>query len=103
MNEPILFASLATMIIVASLGYRLVSLENRLAALTRLDGKLDLLLKNAGLAYDPYIDIPLAVADALRSGQSKIQAIRLYREATGAGLAQAKDAVEQIMRKAGKP
>lgn len=36
-----------------------------------------------------------AVADALASGQ-KIQAIKLYREYSGKGLAEAKDAVEAM-------
>jgi ribosomal protein L7/L12 len=37
------------------------------------------------------------VYEAVRRGK-KIQAIKLYREATGAGLAAAKDAVDQIAR-----
>ena len=38
---------------------------------------------------------------ALMQGQKKIEAIRLYREQTGAGLKQAKDAVEALAAKQG--
>lgn len=38
------------------------------------------------------------IADALASGR-KIEAIKMYREATGAGLAEAKDFVEALIPK----
>lgn len=42
------------------------------------------------------------VVAALRTG-SKIEAIRLYREQTGAGLAQAKEAVEALEARSARP
>jgi hypothetical protein len=57
-----------------------------------LEQKLDLLLQHAGIQYIPRF--PPAATEALLAGD-KIKAIKLYREATGAGLAEAKDAVEK--------
>ena len=61
----------------------------------RVERKLDLLLKHS------QIDL-IAIADReaawlVRAG-SKIEAIRVYRELTGAGLAEAKAAVERLER-----
>ena len=66
-----------------------------LMRLMRLERKLDLLLKNAGIHYDPAADVPEEVLNALRQGR-KIEAIKLYRQATGAGLAEAKVFVEEL-------
>jgi ribosomal protein L7/L12 len=41
--------------------------------------------------------LPMSFYDALRRGK-KIQAIKIYREATGVGLKQAKDAVDAMVR-----
>ncbi len=65
------------------------------ARLSRLEAKVDLLLKHTGLAYDPMAAVPSGVLDALQGG-NKIEAIKLYREATGVGLAEAKDRVEEL-------
>jgi hypothetical protein len=77
-------------------GLELDQLRKRLAALSRIEGKLDLVLQHAGLKYVPYANMPAPVIDALQSG-NKIQAIKLYREATGAGLKEAKDLIEEIL------
>ena len=65
------------------------------ARLFRVEAKLDLLLKHAGIAYDPKVAVRPSVQDALQRG-NKIEAIKLYREATGVGLAEAKKDVEAI-------
>ena len=65
------------------------ALEVRLA---RVERKLDLLLQNLG------IEVPADGMDHIRelaAGGRKIDAIKLYRQATGAGLAEAKAAVER--------
>ena len=80
---------------------RVSAVGDRLAALSRLEAKVDLLLKHAGLAYDPYQKVPAAVADAVQRGK-KIEAIKLYRIATGVGLKEAKEYVEEIERRAGR-
>jgi hypothetical protein len=61
----------------------------------RTEAKVDLLLKHAGITYDPHANVPAGVLDALRAGQ-KIEAIRLYRQATGADLKTAKEFVESL-------
>jgi hypothetical protein len=63
--------------------------------LGRVERKLDLLLQHA------QVDVPAAAgreAAALVRAGNKIQAIRAYRELTGAGLAEAKAAVERLER-----
>jgi hypothetical protein len=96
----------AVAIVVAGIAFtlamlRLVNIEAQGATLSRLEAKLDLLLKQAGIDYDPYKAAPQAVLDALRQGKGKIQAIKLYRTATGVGLKAAKDCVEELMRRNG--
>ena len=75
-------------------------LSKRVALLSRVDAKLDLLLQHAGLTYDPYRDLPPEVADAVRQGR-KIQAIKHYRNATGVSLKEAKEFIEQVQSRAG--
>jgi ribosomal protein L7/L12 len=65
------------------------------ARLRRLEAKVDLLLRHAGLATEVEPGVPPEVLEALRRGE-KIAAIKCYREATGAGLAEAKKEVEEI-------
>lgn len=91
----------ASLFLVAIVLLRIVSIEKRVAALSQVDAKLDLLLKQAGIAYDPFKNWPPQVTDALQRGE-KIQAIKHYREATGVSLKQAKDDVEEIQRRAGR-
>jgi Ribosomal protein L7/L12 C-terminal domain len=63
-----------------------------------LDRKLDLILASLGLAapQPEYAD----VVEHLRAG-NKIQAIKAFREATGAGLADAKNEVDAMARRMG--
>jgi ribosomal protein L7/L12 len=68
----------------------------RLAAVER---KLDLVMAHLGI-HEPEPDAPGAVLQELLAGR-KIQAIKAYREATGAGLREAKDAVELLARQRG--
>jgi hypothetical protein len=77
-------------------GLELAQLRKRLAALSRIEAKLDLVLQHAGLKYVPYANLPAPVINALQNGK-KIEAIKLYREATGAGLKEAKDLIEEVM------
>ena len=61
--------------------------------LRRLDRKIDLILRHLGL--DPNQDVNPQVMELTKAGQ-KIQAIKLYRQQTGAGLKEAKDYVEGL-------
>jgi ribosomal protein L7/L12 len=59
----------------------------------RLERKIDLILNHLGV--DPNQGANEKVMELLKAGQ-KIQAIKLYREQTGAGLKEAKDYVESL-------
>jgi len=59
---------------------------------------VDLLLKNAGIECDPYVDIPDDVANAVQSGD-KIRAIKLYRHAADSSLKKAKEFIEELQRR----
>ena len=61
----------------------------------RTEAKVDLLLKQAGLTYDPRANVPPGVLEALQAGQ-KIEAIRQYRIATGVDLKTAKEFVQSL-------
>lgn len=101
---PDMIVLMWALIIIAWIGLVLAQgavIKKRMAALTRLEAKVDLLLKHAGLTYDPLVNIPANVAEALAKGD-KILAIKHYREATGAGLKEAKDFVEGMERRAGQ-
>ena len=102
MNElllPLLISAGIAGVFVALIGARIGSIEQRLGALSRLEGKLDALLKQQGIRFDPYADTPPAVLDALRRGKT-IEAIKEYRAATGVGLKEAKDYVDELRRRA---
>ncbi|MEM1450277.1 MAG: hypothetical protein AAF957_19460 [Planctomycetota bacterium] len=64
------------------------------ARLRRVERKLDMLLAHFDLADAAGESLPDEVADALRRGRT-IEAIKLYRKATGAGLAEAKSAIDE--------
>jgi ribosomal protein L7/L12 len=77
---------------------RLATLERRLARLSRLDAKVDALLEASGVSFDSMRDVPVGVREALDQGQT-ILAIKRFREATGAGLKEAKDFVDEVRRR----
>ena len=99
MNEPFLLGLVVAGLIVAAIVVRMTSGKHHLRALSRLEAKVDVLLKHEGIQFDPYSDTPPPVLDALRRGK-KIEAIKEYRVATGAGLREAKDYVEELQRRA---
>jgi len=101
MNELLLPLLITVGIALVVIGARVISLDQRLRALSRLEGKLDALLKHQGIRFDPYSEVPPPVLDALRRGK-KIEAIKEYRAATGVGLAEAKEFVEEVQRRAGQ-
>ena len=65
-----------------------------------LEDRLKILYRHLNLEYaDPGSD-PITnpkLQEALRSG-NKIEAIKIYRELTGLGLAEAKEAIEKVER-----
>jgi ribosomal protein L7/L12 len=77
---------------------RLSSLERRLNRLSRLDAKVDALLAHAGITFDEFRDVPADVREALERDET-ILAIKRLRQATGLGLKEAKDFVDEIRRR----
>ena len=63
----------------------------------RTEGKLDALLRNAGISYDPYADVDPGVLEAIKVGK-KIEAIKRYRQVSQADLREAKEYVERLWR-----
>jgi hypothetical protein len=91
------FTLIAYVIISGMLRVSLVDIRKRIRILGRVDAKLDLLLKEAGIEFDPYKGLPREVVDALQRGK-KILAIKLYRDASGTDLREAKDFIEEVQR-----
>jgi hypothetical protein len=91
-------AVLVLVLAVAGRGGSTRQLERRL---DRLEHQLDLLMRHLDVPQ-PGLDVgpDLAVVDqdvvALARAGRKIEAIKRYRELTGVGLKEAKDAVERI-------
>lgn len=67
--------------------------------LEAVERKLNLIMARLEI-HEPEPDVPGAILEELLKGH-KIQAIKEYRAATGAGLKEAKDAVELIARQRG--
>ena len=97
MTGPVLLGALAG-VAVALLFIRIASVERRLKRLSRLEAKVDALLKQANITFDAYQDVPPDVREALERGET-ILAIRRFREATGADLKEAKQFVDEVRRR----
>ena len=63
---------------------------------TDLEFKVRFLFERAGIVYDPASMLAPAVRKAVADGK-KIEAIKLYRDATGASLREAKNAVDRMI------
>jgi ribosomal protein L7/L12 len=100
MNPALVVILLCTFLVVILMQMRFNAMASGLARLSRLEAKVDLLLKNANIKYDPTANVPADVVEALRRG-AKIEAIKRYRQATGVGLKEAKDFVEALQGKIG--
>jgi ribosomal protein L7/L12 len=97
MNEVSILGGIVV-VAIALLVIRLSALEQRLNRLSRLEAKVDALLKNAGIHFDPFRDVPADVREALERGET-IVAIKRFRQSTGAGLKEAKDFVDEVRRR----
>lgn len=85
------------LVVVINVAFKLIELASSVRTLNRVEAKLDLLLKQANIKFDPYANLSREITDAVRAGQ-KIQAIKLYRQESGAGLKDAKDFIEEYQR-----
>jgi ribosomal protein L7/L12 len=64
------------------------------ARIARIEHKLNLLLRQSGIDLLKGLPLSERVQEIARDPARKIEAIKVYREESGAGLAEAKDAVE---------
>ena len=94
MIAAIIGASLAIILTVCQ---RIWVLERRVIT---LNDKLDALLKHSKINFDPSEGISEKVMDALARGD-KIEAIKLYRTATGTSLKAAKAHIDNIQTQDG--
>ena len=62
---------------------------------TSLDRKLTMLTEHFKLKWDPTVGVPESVLAQVRAG-NKIEAVKQYREATGEGLKEAYERIEEI-------
>jgi ribosomal protein L7/L12 len=97
MNEVSVAVAIAAVVAVGIVFVRVVEIERRLAALRRIEAKLDALLAHAGIEFNLYGNVPRDVIEAVERGE-KIEAIKRYRAATGADLREAKEFVEDLQR-----
>ena len=102
MNESLVVLGMALVAVIMLLARRIAALETRINTIARVDAKVDLLLAHAGIRFDPYTDVPPAVAAAIERGE-KIEAIRQYRMASGVDLKTAKEFVEELQRRGKVP
>jgi ribosomal protein L7/L12 len=100
--SPEIIAAIVVALLVSWLIYvRLDPIAKQIATISRIEGKLDLLLKHAGIEYNPYKNVSPRVVDFLKRGK-KIEAIKCYREENaGVGLKDAKEFVEEVQRRGG--
>lgn len=101
MEWVVSFAVMLPLALVALMvaGGRCGAVDRQAQRLAAVERKLDLIMTHLDVR-EPEPDIPAAVLKELVAGR-KIQAIKEYREATGAGLKEAKDAVELLARQLG--
>ncbi|MEU8262493.1 hypothetical protein AB0C02_17905 [Micromonospora sp. NPDC048999] len=102
-NEDMEWISL--LVLLAVLGQLMVGGRGRRAAdrqarqLAAVERKLGLIMDHLGIR-EPEPDAPATVLEELMAGR-KLQAIKVYRDATHTSLTEAKDAVELLARRYG--
>lgn len=90
---------LLLLVLLITLMSRLQGLDELRRRLTRLESKIDAVMQNLGITWEPPAPGGSdTVISHLRAGR-KIEAIKNYREETGAGLKEAKEAVEAIQER----
>ncbi|WP_189078662.1 ribosomal protein L7/L12 [Mangrovihabitans endophyticus] len=85
--------------LVVAVSDRRSAIDRQARRLAAVERKLDLIMDHLDVR-EPEPTLPGPVWEELVAGR-KIQAIKKYREATGAGLKEAKDAVELVARQRG--
>src|SRR4051794_32302455 len=100
MSPEIIAVIVAALVVTWLISARLNQMAKQIASISRIESKLDLVLKQAGIEYDPYKNVSPKVIDLVKAGK-KIEAIKTCRAETGVGLKEAKEYVEELQRKSG--
>lgn len=80
------------------LGFYLYSLLEEYRKKNRfLEVKIDALIKHTGIEFDDTTLVPTEVHKAIKAGH-RLKAIRLYRKITGAGLKEASEVVDGLVK-----
>ncbi len=96
MERVLLVLAVAVMVGAATVG--LNERRRRARQFARIEAKVDALLAQAGVAFDPLAGVPPEVRTAVAAGDH-VLAVKRYREATGAGLREAKEAIDELRRR----
>ena len=83
---------------IAILFIRLAAIDRRLNRLSRVDAKLDALLRSSNVQFDELQDVPTDVREALEQGET-ILAIKRFRQATGVDLKRAKQFIDEVRQR----
>ena len=102
LTETAVIACILAWLVAAALSDRRSKATLRIQqhALHRIEAKLDALLKHEHVAFDASFGVLPVVSQALQRG-NVLEAIKSYRDATGASLADAKRYVDDVRRRMG--
>lgn len=80
--------------------YRMYVLQTRIASLSRMEAKIDVLLAQAGVTFEPYENVSPLIVEQIKKGY-RHQASTLYRKSNNASREDAAAYVEKVGARAG--
>jgi ribosomal protein L7/L12 len=92
---------LAILVLIAALNTERQAANLR-REVARVDRKVSMILKELNLSYEDSLALSERVKEIARDPNRKIEAIKVYRDETGQGLAESKQAVEEYISTLGK-
>lgn len=88
----VLFPSLVALYLIVN-----TQLDSYRKRIRFLEVKVDALIKHTGIEFDDSTLVPVEVHKAVKAGQ-RLKAIRLYRKITGAGLKEASEVIDGLVK-----
>ncbi|MFN4056400.1 MAG: hypothetical protein ACK4GU_16190 [Alishewanella aestuarii] len=88
----VLFPSLVALYLIVN-----TQLDSYRKRIRFLEVKVDALIKHTGIEFDDNTLIPVEVHKAVKAGQ-RLKAIRLYRKITSAGLKEASEVIDGLVK-----
>ena len=88
----VLFPSLVALYLIVN-----TQLDSYRKRIRFLEVKVDALIKHTGIEFDDNTLVPVEVHKAVKAGQ-RLKAIRLYRKITGAGLKEASEVIDGLVK-----